>query len=112
MIWLILDIGTSAVKAALVTDQGQIVRSQTEAYPVYSEAGGIVEQNALHWRDAALTASRALQVDADFAQVGAIAVTGQMQDMILIDDAKQPVRAVILYSDMRARTEATEIMAR
>ncbi|MEO8395569.1 MAG: FGGY family carbohydrate kinase [Chloroflexota bacterium] len=112
MIWLIFDIGTSAVKAALMTDQGEIVRSQTEAYPVHSEAGGIVEQKALDWRDAALRASRALRVDDDFAQVGAIAVTGQMQDMILVDGANQPVRDVILYSDMRARSEAAEIMAR
>ena len=63
MTWLIFDIGTSAVKAALLTDQGQIVRSHTEGYPTHSEAGGIVEQNALHWRQAAFTASRALQVD-------------------------------------------------
>ncbi len=112
MTWLIFDIGTSAVKAALLTDQGQIIRSQTEAYPTHSEAGGIVEQNARHWHAATLEASRALQADDAFARVSAIAVTGQMQDMILVDGDNQPIRDVILYSDMRARSEASEIIER
>jgi xylulokinase len=110
MTWLIFDIGTSAVKAALITDQGQIVRSHTEAYPTHSADGGIVEQNALDWKQAALDASRALAED--FAQVKAIAVTGQMQDLILVDTDNQPTRSVILYSDMRARSEADQIIAR
>ena len=109
-LWLVFDVGTSAVKAALITDAGQIVRSYTEVYPTHSEAGGVVEQNATDWWQAALSTSHALA--ADFARVTALAVTGQMQDMILVDGDHQPTRAVILYSDMRARSEADQIIER
>ncbi|MFN8562318.1 MAG: FGGY family carbohydrate kinase [Anaerolineae bacterium] len=109
-LWFVFDVGTSAVKAALITEQGQVVRSRVESYPTRTEVGGIVEQSVSDWWQAALTASRAL-LD-DLTRVKALALTGQMQDLILLDADGNPVRPVILYSDTRAQSEAAQITDR
>ncbi len=109
-LWLIFDVGTSALKAALINDGGDIVRSQVEPYRTHTEPGGVVEQNVADWWNAALAASHALTDD--FEHVGGVVVTGQMQDLILLDDEARPTRPVILYSDTRAQAEAAEIIER
>ena len=43
--------------------------------------------------------------------VEAVVVTGQMQDVILVDHDANPLRSVILYSDMRAQAEAEEVVS-
>lgn len=109
-LWLIFDVGTSGLKAALVTDQGEIVRSQVEPYRTRSAPGGIVEQNVTEWWQATLAACHALTDH--FDHVVGVVVTGQMQDLILLDEDANPTRAAILYSDTRAQAEAAEIIKR
>jgi xylulokinase len=109
-LWLILDIGTSSVKAALVRDDGIIQRAAVEPHPTHSAERGIVEQNAEDWWRAVVLACAAL--GSERASVSAIAVTGQMQDLILLDADGDPLLPVILYSDTRARSEAAEIIGR
>lgn len=45
------------------------------------------------------------------APLAAIALTGQMQDLILLDDHGEPTHAVVLYSDMSAGEELSELLA-
>jgi xylulokinase len=105
--WLAFDIGTTGAKAAIIDAQLRTVQSVTQHYATQSADGGIVEQNADDWWQAAVAAAQQL----DLTQVEAIALTGQMQDVILIDAAGKPVRPVILYSDSRAQTEINRILA-
>jgi xylulokinase len=109
-LWLAFDIGTTGLKAALVAPNGEIVRSVYRAYSTHTADGGIVEQNALDWWMAAVEACKELAKSDDFNRVEALALTGQMQDLILVDDKGNPVHLVILYSDSRARTEADRIV--
>lgn len=107
-LWLVFDLGTSGAKAALLTDDGQIVRSADAPYPTHSAPGGIVEQRTEDWWRAVQNVCQALQPD--LSHVKAIAATGQMQDLILVDaEGSFPV---ILYSDRRAQAEADEIIER
>lgn len=109
-LWLVLDVGTSGVKAALVRDDARIIRAAVENYPTHNAAGGVVEQNAGDWWKAVVAACLAL--GSERASVSAIVVTGQMQDLILIDENGSQLLPVILYSDTRSRAEATEIVSR
>ena len=109
-LWLIFDIGTSGVKAALVGDAGNIIRSATVGYPTHSASGGVVEQDAGDWWRAVVESTRAVAPDP--REVRAIAVTGQMQDLVLADAEGEPLRPVILYSDTRAQVEAAEVIER
>ncbi|MEQ8676039.1 MAG: FGGY family carbohydrate kinase [Aggregatilineales bacterium] len=109
MTWLALDIGTTGTKAALVNDDGTILRSETRTYPTHHGADGVAEQNANDWWEAIQSACVALNITDGEHAVTRIAITGQMQDVILIDADGQPVHPVILYSDSRARQEAETV---
>lgn len=104
-LWLALDLGTTGIKAALIQKNGQTVRSAYRDYPTFTGENGIVEQDANTWWTAVVEAVRELRA----SEATAIAVTGQMQNIILIDSAGNPLRPVILYSDTRAHHEATEV---
>ncbi|MBL8133473.1 MAG: hypothetical protein JNL42_16550 [Anaerolineae bacterium] len=109
--WLAFDIGTTGAKAALIRvhgDELNILRTAHHEYPTTADDGGIIEQSARDWWAAACAAARDLEpLEAD-----AIALTGQMQDLILLDAEGEPIRPAILYSDTRAYTEAEWINAR
>jgi xylulokinase len=104
--WLAFDIGTSAVKAALINADGETIRSISGPYETNSAAGGVVEQNANDWWTALIEAAQALKP----SEADAITVTGQMQDVILLNDAGEPVRPVVLYSDTRAQDEIAGVL--
>ena len=104
--WLVLDIGSGSAKAALM-QAGQVLNSAEEAYPTRHGDGGIVEQDAQQWWDAARRCCHALKA----SELAGIALTGQMQAVLLLDEAGQALRPVILYSDTRARQEIEDIHA-
>ncbi|MDX2163095.1 MAG: FGGY family carbohydrate kinase [bacterium] len=109
-LWLVLDIGTSSAKAALIDSENTVVASTAHAYQTFSAAGGVNEQDALDWWRAVLAVCA--QLGTPIQQVSAVAVTGQMQNAILIDPAGTPVHPVILYNDTRAHAEAAAIIDR
>lgn len=107
--WIAFDIGTTGLKAALITPHGQPLRTTYRTYPTQTADHGLMEQDANDWWQAARAAAQELKPPQG---IDAIAVTGQMQDLILIDGRGNPIRPVILYSDTRAREEAASINRR
>src|SRR4026209_2417263 len=97
-IWLAFDIGTSNTKAVLMTSDGNIFASTSSGYSTHVSDGGVVEQNADDWWDAVINCCLELNKPHDLRTVDAIAITGQMQDTLLIDVSGKLVRPVILYS--------------
>lgn len=101
--WLAVDIGTTGLKAAILDMQQQIIATSYESYETWHGDHGVVEQDAHHWLIAFNAAVGRLD---GREQVTRIVLTGQMQNVILIDGDGTPVRPVILYSDTRAREQA------
>ncbi len=100
-----LDIGTTGVKAALVDRRGQIVASAYAGYPTYTD-GNRIEQEPEAWWRATGEALAALWREMPVARsVAGVALSGQMQDTILLGSQGAVGRA-ILYSDCRAEAEA------
>jgi xylulokinase len=106
--WLAFDIGTTGTKAALIGPDGRTLRSAYRSHHTLSAEGGVVEQLAEHWWEAVIEAAQELNA----TEAEAIALTGQMQDLILVNAQGEPTHPVILYSDTRARDEASEINSR
>jgi xylulokinase len=106
--WLAFDVGTTGVKAALVTPAGEVIASVTREYPTEMSDGGVVEQHPNLWWSAACATARDLTAH-DAINIVSITVTGQMQDLILVDADGIPLRPAILYSDTRAREEADAV---
>ncbi|MEO0561454.1 MAG: FGGY family carbohydrate kinase [Chloroflexota bacterium] len=100
--WLAYDIGTSATKAALIDATGRVVASAEQSYETHHGEDGIVEQHAPDWWQAVREVTQNLAPD----NITGIAVTGQMQNVILLASDGTPVHPVILYSDTRAKAQA------
>lgn len=117
---LAIDVGTSHVKAARIDAAGTI---KTEAQsPLSTTRGpdGIMHQHVDDWHGAvrnviaqclAATQTRGTQLRTNSPPLAAIAVTGQMQDLILLDAHGQPTHPVVLYSDTQAGAECAELTA-
>jgi xylulokinase len=108
------DLGTTGNKASLFDDQGRLVASHTEHYPVHYTQAGWAEQDPLDWWRAVTTSTRALLAEAkvDPADIAAVTFSGQMMGIVLIDAAGQPLRSAIIWADQRAVEEAETIGAR
>ena len=103
--WLVFDIGSGSAKVALIAE-GEILRSASAAYPTDFGDGGEAEQNASDWWAAVKRVCH--ELDAPTLLAG-IVLTGQMQDVILLDENAAPVRPVVLYSDTRATAQIERI---
>ncbi len=108
---LAIDVGTSSVKAAVIVD-GAVVASVDHAHPLSSPRPGWVEQDPGDWWDGTVATIARLNRDAALTDLDALAVTGQMQDLICLDGAGRPLRPAILYSDSRAVVEHDELVTR
>ncbi len=109
-LWLAFDVGTSGVKAAIIDGQTAVLASAYREYPTHTPGKGMVEQDAADWWRAAADVARELRQHPAYRDIAAIALTGQMQDVTLIDAHGNPTRMVLLYSDTRAQDEAQDII--
>jgi len=109
---LAIDAGTSAVKVAVVAD-GRVVAASEVGYGLSAPRPGWAEQDAEQWWAATVAATAEVHrhAGAGDGAVDAIAVTGQMQDLVCLDAAGAAARPAILYSDVRAAAEHAELVA-
>jgi xylulokinase len=107
---LALDIGTTAVKAALV-DRSLTVRASATAPVDTRRAGPAVEQDPGQWWYAACAAVAELAGGGALDDLDGLAVTGQMQDLVCVRGDRHAGPA-LLYSDHRAEAEHAALVAR
>jgi xylulokinase len=100
---LAIDLGTSALKVALVSTAGEVVAAEQETHEVTLLPGGGAEQDPRHWWDLITRASSRLMasgaVPAD--SVVAVACTAQWSGTVPVDADGQPVRDAIIWMDSR-----------
>lgn len=102
------DIGTTAVKGVLVSEQGKYLCSESLNIETYFD-GSKKEQKPEDWYRAFCEISRKFTETVGNENIDAIIMSGQMQDMIPVDLEGNPVANAILYSDGRAERESNEI---
>ena len=106
-----IDIGTSGVKAVLMTGDHQICDSATVALSRSSPKPTWSEQNPDDWWEATNQAVLKLAPDLR-AQVQGVGLSGQMHGATLLDDRDRPLRPAILWNDGRCQKEATALQDR
>jgi len=107
---LAFDIGTSAAKGALINRRGVIVATGTVAYGTRHGAGGQVEQDPQDWWQAVRRICHGFWAAGHGpSDVRAVALTGQMQDVIPVDGTGQALGPALLYADTRAGAESAAI---
>lgn len=95
---LVLDVGTTSLKAVLFDAGGTAVAQADRSYPTHNAPGAVHEQYPRDWWRAAGEAVRAIAPE----DVAMIALSGTMQGVIPLDAAGESIGPAILYSDGRA----------
>ncbi len=105
MLYIGIDLGTSAVKLLLVDGEGQIQKIVSRTYPLTFPKPGWSEQNPADWLEAVTAGIRELTADCDKTQIAGIGCGGQMHGLVALDRDDNVLRPVILWNDGRTAEE-------
>ena len=105
MLYIGIDLGTSAVKLLLMDEYGKIHNIVSKEYPLYFPHPGWSEQNPEDWYTQTMTAIEELVQGSDRSQVAGISFGGQMHGLVVLDDQDQIIRPAILWNDGRTTKE-------
>lgn len=105
MITIGVDLGTSACKLLLVSEDGTVLNTVTKEYPLFFPHPGWSEQPAEGWWDACLAGIPELLNGTDPAEVAGIGVGGQMHGLVALDAEDNVLRPAILWNDGRTFKE-------
>ena len=109
MLYIGVDLGTSAVKLLLMDELGKIHRIVSKEYPLYFPNPGWSEQNPSDWLEQSLAGMKELLADCDKTQVRGISFGGQMHGLVALDQEDNVLRPAILWNDGRT-TKETEYL--
>ena len=106
-----LDLGTTEVKAGLVTPDGRLLALARAGYEFDAAGGrGWAEQDPGGWWSAVVSAVRGLH-PTDTTEVLAIGVDGHGPTLVAVDARGEATRPAITFLDSRASAEANELAA-
>lgn len=109
-----IDIGTSACKVAVFSEEGQVKAAATGAYPVYYPKAGWAEQNPEEWWSAVCEAiQKALKAgEIDPRDIAGIGIDGQSWSAIAIDREGRVLTNTPIWMDTRAQEICDRVNAR
>ena len=109
-----LDIGTSGVKALLISVEGKIISSKTVSYPLTTPHSGWAEQSPYDWWEATIKVIKETvsNIPIDSSQIKGISLSGQMHSSVFLNEKMEVIRPAILWSDTRTSGQCKEIYAK
>ena len=105
MLYIGVDLGTSAVKLLLMDEKGKILKIVSREYPLYFPQPGWSEQKPEDWFEQSMDGIRELTAECDKSQVAGISFGGQMHGLVILDDQDNVIRPAILWNDGRTAKE-------
>lgn len=105
MLYVGIDLGTSAVKLLLMNEKGHIEKIVSKEYPLYLPQPGWSEQNPYDWYEQSIKGMKELLADCDKSQVAGISFGGQMHGLVVLDEEDNVLRPAILWNDGRTVEE-------
>lgn len=105
MLYIGIDLGTSAVKLLLVDEKGTIHAEVSNEYPVFYPQSGWSEQNPEDWRAAVIDGVRELTANIDKDRIAGIGCGGQMHGLVVLDENDNVIRPAILWNDGRTEKQ-------
>lgn len=109
--YLGIDLGTSATKALVLGADGRVLAKGRAGYPVKHPQVGWSEQAPDDWWQAVCAASRQALERAGPGTVGAVALSGQLNGLVLLDERLEPLADALIWLDQRATEEAATLNA-
>ena len=105
MLYIGVDLGTSAVKLLMMDSEGKIQKIVSKEYPLYFPHPGWSEQKPEDWFEKSMEGIRELTAECDKSQVAGISFGGQMHGLVALDKDDHVIRPAILWNDGRTGEE-------
>ena len=105
MLYIGVDLGTSAVKLLLMDEKGAIQKIVSREYPLSFPHPGWSEQKPEDWLKETVAGIRELTAECDRSQIAGIGCGGQMHGLVVLDKEDKVLRPAILWNDGRTAEE-------
>ncbi len=109
MLYIGIDLGTSACKLLLVDADGAILNTVSKSYSISFPHPGWSEQDPSDWWDAVATGVPELLRGFDASQVSGIGAGGQMHGLVTLDAKDDVIRPAILWNDGRTAKQVDDL---
>ena len=109
-----IDLGTSSVKAVIMSAGGAVMATGSRKYPVDVPENGFAEQSPELWWEACSEAvGECIGLSGLRPEmIKCVGFSGQMHGTVAIDREKQPLRPAIIHCDQRSTVQAQLIKQR
>ena len=111
MLYIGVDLGTSAVKLLLMNEEGKIEKIVSREYPLSFPHPGWSEQKPEDWWTQSIEGIKELTAECDKSQVAGISFGGQMHGLVILDENDEVIRPAILWNDGRTTKETAYLNA-
>lgn len=105
MLYIGIDLGTSAVKLLLMKENGEVVKTVAKEYPLLFPAPGWAEQDPREWFGKTMEGLVELLDGCSRLEVAGIGIGGQMHGLVTLDEKDEVIRPAILWNDGRSTRE-------
>lgn len=105
MLYIGIDLGTSAVKLLLMDNTGKIRKIISREYPISYPQAGWSEQDPSDWLHETLEGIRELTAGCDKSEIAGVGCCGQMHGLVMLDENDGVIRPALLWNDGRAFEE-------
>ncbi len=105
MLYIGVDLGTSAVKLLLMDGAGKVLNIVSREYPLSFPKPGWSEQKPEDWYRESMDGIKELIKDFDKSEVAGISFGGQMHGLVVLDAQDNVIRPAILWNDGRTTKE-------
>ncbi len=105
MLFIGIDLGTSAVKLLLMDESGAVKNIVSREYPLYFPHPGWSEQHPKDWYKETMNGIKELLEGYKKEDVAGISFGGQMHGLVILDEADEVIRPAILWNDGRTIKE-------
>ena len=109
MLYIGVDLGTSAVKLLLMNEKGGIENIVSKEYPLEFPHPGWSQQEPSDWWSQTVEGLKELTASADKSKIAGISFGGQMHGLVVLDKDDNVIRPAILWNDGRT-TKETEYL--
>ncbi len=105
MLYIGVDLGTSAVKLLLMDEKGKIQKIVSKEYALYFPHPGWSEQKPEDWFEQSMEGLQELLAECDRSKVAGISFGGQMHGLVILDENDNVIRPALLWNDGRTFEE-------
>ncbi|MBK0418776.1 carbohydrate kinase [Leucobacter sp. CSA1] len=106
-----IDVGTTGTKVVLLDPDGALLAQEGRDCELFSQRSGFAEADPGQWLNNIASAIPVLLKTAGVApaEIAAIATTGMVPALVLVDGERRAVRRAILQNDARATAQLSEL---